>query len=163
MLRAVMAVTLATALLAVSMPAIDGARADRADASARAAAERIESAARDLQATDGAVPPGTAGARRVVTVRLPERTWTSERLQFLAVGGRPDSPVAHDRTAVAWQVPGRTLQLRNCPGIRLEHRDGDDDPLVLREPGRHRLVLRLVRVNGTRIVTVRRLGSESAS
>jgi hypothetical protein len=160
MLRVVVAVALATAILAVSLPAIDAAGRDRTSATVTDEVDALETAVRDLQHSDGAVPQGTSGARRVVTVRLPDRGWASARLAYLAVGGRPGaSCVDRTETALAWQVVDGPVQTRRLPGVQLEHADGDgdDDPLVLREPGKHRLVLTLVERAGDRTVRVQRL------
>lgn len=165
MLRVVVAVALATAMLAVSLPAIDGASADRTSVIVRAEVDTLETAVRDLKTGDGAVPEGISGARRVVTVRLPARGWTSTRLEYLAIGSRIDpSRAEQNETAFAWRVESGPVQTRRLPGIQIEHADGDgDDPLVLREPGPHRLALTLVEHAGNRSVVVRRLSGPDES
>lgn len=160
MLRVVLAVALATAVLAVSLPAIDTASTDRTDATIRAEVDALETAVRDLQRNDGAVPQGTNGARRVVAVRLPARGWTSARLEYLAIGGQIGGcQVDRNGTTVTWRVEGGRTGTRRLAGVAVEHAGdaGDDGPLVLREPGTHRLALALVKRAGNRTVLVRRL------
>lgn len=166
MLRVVVAVALATAVFAVSLPAIDAAGRDRTSATVTVEVDALETAIRDLQRSDSAVPYDTSGARRVVTVRLPARGWTSTRLAYLAIGSRlTESRDDRNETAVAWQVEDGSVQTRRLPGVRLEHADcdGDDEPLVLREPGEHRLALTLVERAGKRTVLVRRLAGPGES
>lgn len=159
MLRAVMAVVLATALLATSMPALDAARRDHTAGAVRAELDRFETAVADLQAREEAVPPGTAGARRVVTVSLPARSWTDAGVAYVAFGGSPRDPesVERERAEIAWQVRGGPLTKDRIPGAVVEPATGGCEPLVLRESGAHRLALSLVERGGRRVVVVRRL------
>jgi hypothetical protein len=159
MLRAVMAVVLATALLATSLPVLDAARRDHTAGTVRAQLDRIETAVADLRTREEAVPPETAGARRVVTVSLPARSWTDAGVSYLAIGGSPRESVPGDRerAEIAWQVRGGPLQERRIPGAVVEPGTRGDEPLVLREPGTHRLALSLVDRCGQRVVVVRRL------
>lgn len=151
-LRVVFAAALAVALLAVATPAIDDARRDTSAASARGDLATVERAARSLLVTDERAPG--AGPRRSVTVRLPPRSWTASGLAYLSLGGPPGGS-ATDRAArrgvAVYRVRGG--EPRRLP---LDVPLWAPDPVVLREPGRHRLVLTVERVDGRRVVVVSR-------
>lgn len=157
MLRVVVAVALATALLSVTVPALDVAKRDRGSTQIERSVERLTAAVADLRDREAAVPAGEAGARRVVTVRLPARTWSTAGVEYLAIGGRPDGSSGH--AAAAWRVAGGHERARQVSGVRVEG-DGARSPegvLVVERPGTHRLELELVERDGRRIVVVRRL------
>lgn len=158
MLRVVLAVVLAAALLSVTLPAVETASRDTANARLAAGAERVTAAAADLHEREDVVRDGP-GARRVVTVLVPAESWWSARVDYVAVGGRPTADGA-DRTAVAWRVRGSSERTRRVPGVRVVGDGAAADgsaPLVLESPGRHRLVLELTVRDGRRTVVVRRL------
>lgn len=144
MIRVVVTVLLAVAIVAAAMPAVEHAGEDRSDAAVRVAIDDIDDAATDLARSEEAVP-GTAGARRSVTVRLPAAAVGSapvDRLELSGTDRRYTYQVAgRDARTVRGTVPVYTL---------------DGEPLVLREPGRHDLVLALVSLEGQRRVVVAR-------
>ena len=147
--RTVLAVLLATALLAVTLPPLDDARRERGATAVATDLEAVERAANDLVATDN--PTTDAGARRVVTVRLPASRWTSAGVDRITI-----TPSTADAPArVSWQVHRGRTATRRLPGLRLETATGG--PLRLRETGRHRLVLVLSGTPESPVVTVRRL------
>lgn len=154
MIRAVVSVGLATAVLAASLPAVEDARADRTGARLDVAVERIERAARELRQHEDATAPWLPGARRSLAVDLPERSWTAAGVGVLAVGARPretadartdrdqstgDTSVAgaENGTLVATRVRGEPTSIEYVP-VRI------DGQVVIREGGRHRLTLVLV-------------------
>jgi hypothetical protein len=149
-LRALLAVALAVAVLSVSVPAIDQARtataSDRAAAAAEGAVRAFHAVATDEDATRGSLP----GARRFFTVGLPERSWTVARVEWFAVGGVPDgvdpawARARGNGTVVAYRVAGgRPRRHRvSLPGVGVRTPAG---PVVFRSAGRHRVVLSLVR------------------
>jgi len=146
-IRVVVTILIAGALLAVAFPVIDHEAADRSDAEARAAIQSIDDAATDLARTEEAVP-GEVGARRSVTVDLPERGIASSAVEHLTI-----SP---DGYAYSYQVAGRSP--RTVRGRTPVH-TLDGEPLALRGDGRHELVLALVDEGGERRVVIARLGA----
>lgn len=138
--RVLLAVTIAAALLAVSLPAVETVRTDRTAATMGRTAERIEATGRSLLAADEA----EAGARRVVTVSLPSASLTAAGVERFAVGCR-------ERCAVRYRLQGGATHARRLP-IPLSTPDG---AVAFSTPGPHRLGLGLARENGRRVVTVR--------
>jgi hypothetical protein len=163
----VVAVVLTAALLAVSLPALDSTRRDHTDAAVEAEVERLEAAIRDVDAREQAVRAGSPGARRVLTIRLPVRSWTDAGVARLAIGGPPESTPSDGATGrarpdVVWQVAGGREHRRRFDGVRVAGRGTDGTgPLVLAEPGAHRLALSVADRDGRRVVVVRRLGDDS--
>lgn len=156
--RLVLAVALAVALLATSLPAVEDARTSRTDALVRDDLREVRATARHLLAHDDPVAPGTRGARRLVAVRLPASLARPTAVRLGTRAGATDALAwgrAGPRHALATRFPVRAVvdgRLR---------RDGR--PLVLREPGRHRLALGLRRVGGRPVVTVRRFKPGNAT
>lgn len=138
--RALLAVTIAAALLAASLPAIEAARTDRTAAKLDREASRVETAAADLLADDEA----DAGARRVVTVSLPPDSLSTAGVTRFAV-------ICRDSCVVQYRVAGAESRVRSLP-VPLSTPAG---AVAFSTPGTHRLVLGLVRVDGRRVVTVR--------
>jgi hypothetical protein len=163
MLRVVVAVALAVALLAVSLPALETARADRSEHRVEGEIDGLAAAIEDVHARESAVRAGSAGARRVVTLRVPAQSWTDAGIEYVAIGGRPDRSDVDDRnsTVLAWRVTGREPRERRIPDVTVAGDTvGDSGSVVIREPGVHRLSVSLTECgNGTAIV-VRRLGDE---
>ncbi len=150
MIRAVLAVAVATALVGVAMPAIEDARLEASDRLVRGELAAIERAGESLLAADETTP--SAGSRRVVTVDLPASTWRSAGVDRLAIHGieqGADTGVA----AVTYRLDGR--QRRVTLGVPLHT---DDGPLVL-DDGSHRLVLEMAERDGRRVVAIRRVGT----
>lgn len=164
MIRAVMAVVLATALLATSVPAVETARREYSDGRVDAEVLTLERAIRDVHARDVAVRDRTAGPRRVVTVRLPPRSWQSAPIEYVAIGGpKARSIPAGDAVDVTWKLAGSPAHEHRVPGVRVvgsgaNHRSSD--PLILSEPGTHRLVVSKQRAENETVVTVSRLDSD---
>lgn len=171
MLRTVLAVLLAVAILGIANPAIDDARGTRSDHLVRGELATVERTIQALDETEPAMPVGRAGARRVRTVDVPERSRTSAAVARVTVGGVPNRIAAADAErsdVLSYTRPNgsrKTIQL-NGVDLRVAHyRDeqlqveSDDAPLVLR-PGTHRLVFRPVRIDGRRVILVHRLRVE---
>jgi len=150
--RVVLAIALAAALVAVALPAVEEARESRQSALAREAAADLRASIRALVARDDPVPPGGRGARRVVTVRVPAGD------AAVRVGGR-DGP----SDAVGWRAGERGGRLPVGVDLRIAGRASSVAALVLRDPGRHRLVLALRERGGRRVVRVRRFKSREAT
>jgi len=139
--RVLLAVAIAAALLAVSLPAVETARADRTAAALDRTVERIASDASSLHADDDA----DAGARRVVPVTLPRATVTATGVDQFAIGCR-------DRCAVRYQLSNGRHATHRMPSVPLVTPAGR---VAFSKPGTHRLVLGLTRKDGRRVVTVR--------
>lgn len=149
MIRAVLAVLLASALLGATLPALDDARRERASVTVAEQTQTIERTARRLARTDD--PTGDAGARRVVTLSLPASDWTTAAVETLSIG--PASGDAGGR--IRWHVRGGSTHeaMLSVPQFRTD----DGGPLVLNGTGHHRLVLALDGRPGDPVVTIRRL------
>lgn len=140
MIRVVLAVLLTVALLAAVTPAIDEGRERRTAIHLDRAVDRIDRAARSLRAHEDPTAPGVAGARRLVSVRLPERSWT-------AVSARLWIDGEHDR--IGYRLDGRRTRRMRLRGIDLRTPDGR---IVVDGGSRRRLELSLVRDDGVGVV-----------
>lgn len=149
MLRLVTAVVLTVALMAVASPAIDDARRDAAADAVRGDLARVESVATDLLRRD------EAGARRVVTVAVPSRTWTNAGVERVVIGAAPGLTDTGRDDVVAVRLRGGPEYAFRV-GVDLQIDGSDDGTIVLRRPGRHRLSLAL-RPGG--VVTLDRLSN----
>ena len=161
MLRVVVAIVLASALLAASLPGIELAARERSEASLKAETDRLRAAIADLRHRESAVGAG-AGARRIVTVELPARSRTAAGEATLALGGVPGQARPDGRSAIdlAWRVGEGAVTTRRLPGVTVVHyRDGRvrGGSLVLEAPGPHRIALTRVERDGETLIGVRRL------
>lgn len=170
MLRAVLASALAVALLAASLPPIDQARRDQADAHVRSQLERLSTAAHELAADNDPVPVGTDGATRTVTLTVPARGWRATGIARVAIGGVPgnDATDAAGSDVLAWRLTGGPRRTLRIEGLDVHTvLDGrvapDERPLVLRASGRHVVELALVRYRGGPVVLVRRFKPEEGA
>lgn len=142
MLRTVLSVLLATALLSTALPAVEDARATRSDARVQADVAALDAALVELTSTEDAVEGG-ATARRVVTVSLPSASLTSAPVDYVAVGGSPSTNRSSraGETLVAYRVDGEPERVVR---VDVPTRTPGDGPLVLRGAGDRRLSLSLV-------------------
>lgn len=159
MLRAVLAVVLAVALVAVALPVVERARAQRSADLAEGSLARVAEQATGLAAAGEAT--GDGAARRVADVTVPAGGLVTAPVAYLAVGGVPDCGAPRDGTGgdvVAYRLDGGPTRVRHVPVDLRVRTDGrlrdDDDPLVLRQDAR--LVLSLVRTDEGRRVVVER-------
>jgi len=162
-LRVVFTVALAVAVLAVAAPAVERAGVHRSDAAVGATVERLEGAARELAASNPALPPGSDPARRTVTVSLPDGGFASASLRNFTVGPPPNGTGSGDLTAVGpaatrftWRVAGGTRHARTVDGIRI--RPATAATVRVAGGGEVRFVLELVSLDGKRVVEVSRRG-----
>jgi hypothetical protein len=158
-LRVVLAVVLAVAVLAVALPVVERARTQRSADLAEGSLARVAERATGLAATDEAT--GGGAARRVVSVTVPAGGPGTTRVAYLAVGGAPDCATPRDASGgdvVAYRLRGGPTRVRHLPVDLRVRTDGrlrdDDDPLVLRDDAR--LVLSLVGTDGGSRVVVER-------
>lgn len=144
MIRVVLAVVLTLALLATSLPAIESARIDRTERVLQDDIAGVDDAAMDLRRTDEHVDG--PGARRVVEIELPEHGWTAAGVEQVTIPGNGTPPSY--RIA---ERPGRVVGTESKL-VRPE----DREPITLRNPGRHRLLLTLSERDGERVVVIER-------
>lgn len=161
MLRVVVAVVLAAALLGVAQPAIEDGRETAAQRAVERELIAVERAITTLE-TQAAVPYGQSGARQVVELDLPERSFGSAGIEYVAIGGVPGE--GGGSNLLAYRVTDRPPDtVRLDADLRIEHSRGErswlvDEPLVLRTGGRHRLTFEPVRYDGQRVVVVQQVG-----
>jgi hypothetical protein len=158
--RVLFTVALAVAVAAVAFPAVEAVGVERADTRTGAAAERLVTAARSLAAGNDALPPERGPARDVVELDLPSGGVASASLVSLSVGP-PATDGSADRversvsgtaaTRITWRVAGGSRHVRQVAGLRIRPVSGER---WTTGGGRQRLVLRLVRRGGRRVVTV---------
>ena len=139
MIRPLLAALLATALLAVSLPAVDHAERERSAARTGATAATLAERIDRFAARNDPVAPSLPGASRVVSVGLPR-----------GVTVRIDD-------AVRWRAGGRSGEVRTDPPL-----DTPGGTLELRG-GEHRLALGHVRCPDGPVVTLRRFKSDGAA
>jgi len=149
--RVVLAVLVATALVAVSLPAVDEGRERATDRAVRGEVARMEAAAADLLATEETVPNPSNAPRRTVRISLPERSWHRAGVDGLTIRDPVDGSA---RGSVAYTVAGRS---RRAVTVAAPLRPAAGQ-LELPGGGDYRLRLRLVRVDGERRVVVDRPG-----
>lgn len=134
MIRAVIAVALAVALLGVSLPVVEEAGRTYSDTRVTNQLDRVESAAKALRARSAATRQGVT-ARRTLSLSLPERTWAHPGLARLSVPGPGDRP------AVTWRVEGGPKHSRRLLGGDVA---GPPGGLTLREGGTQKVALVLM-------------------
>lgn len=147
MIRLVLAVVLAAAILGVSLPAIDDARGDRTAARLDRTVDHFDDAALALLDNDPARDRAHA-AGRTIRIHLPDRSWTAVRVESVRIDGMDT-----DRPAVV----SYTLSGRPPMRHRIDAPIETPGPIVLREPGLHRLRADLLLRHGSPVVIVRRV------
>ncbi|MFD1644782.1 DUF7311 family protein [Haloarchaeobius litoreus] len=138
-MRVVLAVAVTLALFAVAAPAAADAReyrSDRVVATDLTTLERAGAALLDLE--DPTSNPAT-GPRRFVTLRVPGRSWTTARVDWVALGGRPGT-ANPDPHVVAYTLAGGEPRTSELPFPLVT---SDDGPLVLDGTGSYGLRLTL--------------------
>ena len=148
MIRAVLAVALAAALLGASLPAVDDARRDHTEQALGVELQRVERAAASLLRSDD--PVTGAGARRVVSVSLPAESWTDAGVERVRVSGGRNGSTG----VITWTVRTGRHGVRRLPDVPLRTPDGE--ALKLESAGMYRLVLSLERERDATVVRVRR-------
>ena len=159
-MRVLFTVALAVAVAAVAFPAIDAVGVERAETQTGAAVDRLVTAARSLAAGNDALPAERGPARALVELHLPSGGVASAPLESLTVGppamdapgsdsGEAASAIA--ATRITWRVDGGGRHVRQVAGLRIRSVSADR---FTTGGGRQRLVLRLVRREGRRVVTV---------
>lgn len=145
MLRAVLAILVIAAIVAVSQPVIQGGRQDHAATLLAGEVDGLTDAARDLVRTDEAV--AGPGARRIVTVELPKPGRFSAGANAVEIdGGQPST--------IEWVVDGGTTHRRVLEDVRF--RTAEDESLRLEGTGEQRVVLSLTGSAGDPTVRIER-------
>jgi hypothetical protein len=157
-IRVVLAVLLAAALMGASFPAVDSARETAAADAAERNADTLTDAARSIVADSDPSAPGVPGARTTVRVGFPEASFANAGLDYLAVGGHPNRTLERDTPesdVLVYKVPGRPPRIRPLPyDVRAGPAANDSTPLLLR--GDTELRLGYVRTDAGPAVTVSR-------
>lgn len=152
-LRLLLAVVIAGALVAASMPAIQAAQQTQAEHQLSTTVDELDAATSALLRHSDPVQPGVPGATRQVSVSVPQKP-ANTRLTI----GPADDPESTDRTLVRTTVPGNPSETTLLDvHIRPGGPDGTvrwNDSLTISETTD--LTLRYRRVNGTPVITVTR-------
>ena len=152
MLRLVLAVILAGALLAATAPALEDGRTASIDRRLRGELRSLRNAMRELARTNDPVAPGRRGARQVVELAVPEGA-AAAAVEYVELGGDGGS-------TLAYALAGGSRHEIRLDRVDLRTTGSDPGPLVLREGGSYRLALELVRVDGEPAVVVRVLDAD---
>ncbi|MGQ3328568.1 DUF7311 family protein [Halorubrum sp. FL23] len=143
MIRVVLTVLVAVALLAVSMPALEDARAVTTDERLEAESDRVERAIGGLASGSMSVSDPSLAARTTVTVRAPSGV-AAARIDRLALV-EPERPGDESGAALRYRIGGgRDRTVRIAPEAAAASVDVVDGPIALRTRGESRLELRLV-------------------
>ena len=138
MIRALLAVSIAAALLAASLPAVESAAADRTAAAIDRDVDRIERAGASLLAADD------PGARRIVTVSLPGGSLVETGVDSFAIS-------CELACVVRYSLRHGVSRTRRLP-FPIATPGG---PVRFGTSGAHRLRLGLAEGGGVTVVTVR--------
>jgi hypothetical protein len=145
-IRLVVGVAVAVALLSLSLPVVENARVAGSDSTVRDALDRLTAVTSTMAARNDPVPRGAPGAREPLRLRLPGAGPGRARIVRLrfAAGG-PAASVARWRVAGADGVRQRVLPDIVTP-----------EPLTLDGGGTHRLILTYEQRSRGPVVTIRR-------
>jgi hypothetical protein len=147
-IRVVLTVLVAVALLTASMPAVETARATTTADRLGAEADELERAIGDLAAGSTAVDDPAMAARATVPVRAPSG-FTAAAVERVALVEPPDRPGA---IAIAYRVDGRPRRVvRVGTGPAPVQVDLVDAPIDLRPSGVSRVRVRYVDDGGPTI------------
>lgn len=161
--RLVLAVVVAAALLGAAIPVIDDASHDRATATADRSVQSLADAVTDLRRSSDPVPVGVPGATRIVFVEVPPDgtilIGDAPKSKSVANGSEGETnrsaidgsgvDVIHAR--VAARESGRERVSVDLRAVENGEVRPDDEGLAVRDSGR--VVLRYVLVDGDPTVT----------
>ncbi|WP_224332495.1 DUF7311 family protein [Haloprofundus halobius] len=157
MIRLVVTVALAVVLTAASLPAVDAARDDRTATHLDGELVRVVDAARDLPETEDATSDESLAARRVVSVRIPERSLTNAHVDYVELDGSGGSTA---RPSLSYRLGGHEEASYRLAEPVFATPGG---PLRLSASGTHRLRLSLLERGGRPVVAVGRLDPRTTS
>lgn len=146
MIRVALAVVFAAALLGATLPAVEAGAAERTAVGVEADLDRLERAMLALYDGEAATAPDVDGAVRRLTLRLPRESWATVPVASV------DLVPANGGARLSYRLRGRERVGRHVP-VPLRASLGFD------APGRHRVVLRLVRDEGGASVAAARGGT----
>lgn len=148
--RLVLAVVVAAALLGAAVPVVEDARHDLATTTADRSVQTLADAVEDLHRSSDPVPRGVPGATRVVEVEVPaDGTITvGAATTDPAIDGPSGDVIAYRVSPNATGRESVDVDVRSVENGRVS----PDDALEIRETGR--VVLRYVLVDGEPTVTV---------
>lgn len=157
MIRVVLAIVTATAVLGTTIPVLDAVRDDVTADRLAVQGDRLERTATALAADSTAVDPDEPAARRTLTLTVPGRSLATARADPVAIGCpsavlTEDSPSSGCDAALVYGVAGEPPVVRRVRSVDVVTPNG---PLRL-SPGEHRLVLRYVERDGGPVVQVTR-------
>ena len=156
MIRVVLTVLVAVALLAAAMPALDDARVATTAERLETESDRVERAIGGLVAGSMSVSDPALAARTTVTIRAPSGI-TAARIDRLALVETERTP-RESGAALRYRIDGgRDRAVSIAPGPVAATVTVVDGPLALRTHGESRLELRLVDAGGP-VVEVARIG-----
>lgn len=151
--RLLLAVVLAGALVAASMPAIDAAQRAQADSELSRTVEEIETATSAMVRHSDPVPLDVPGATRRITVEPPSQPADAT----LTIGPAPDAS-PRNGSQVAVRIPGEPVdRTRLSPTVRPLGPDGAvdwDGSIAVTEPVELTLTYR--EVDGSPVIEVAR-------
>lgn len=150
MIRYVIAVILAVAVVGIAMSAADHGGGVRSEEAVAADVSDLDDAATSLYVDEELPPRGHPGPRRIVEFDLPSESLTTASVEHVEI-----EPVRENTTAVEFQVEGRAPQVVfvDVPTAI----DGSSDSLRLTGTGRQEVLLTLGRDgDGDRVVRVAR-------
>jgi len=155
-IRVVLTVLVAVALIAASMPALEDARAATTDERLETESDRVERAIGGLAAGSMSVSDPSLAARTTVTVRAPSGV-TAARIDRLALVEAERSE-SESVPALRYRIDGRRDRTVSIvPGATTATVAVVDGPIELRTRGESRLDLRFVD-DGDPTVEVSRIG-----
>lgn len=151
MIRTVLAVALAVAVVGVAVPVVEEGRVRAADRAVDGELAAVERAAESLLAADETTP--SAGARRTVALSLPSGSWRAADVDAFRIHGAGPGR----RGSVTYRIDGgrRTVAV-DAPLYT------PSGPVVVGD-GTVRVVLSLDDVDGRRVVVVRLAGGDDPS
>lgn len=154
MIRVVLTVLVAVALLAASMPAIETARTATSAERIGAEADRLERAIGGVVSGSAPVSDPAMAAQTTVLLRVPTG-FAAADVERIALVESPDRPSG---VAIAYRIDGRperTLRVGTGPAETAV--DLGDEPIELRPGGANRIRVKYVEDDGP-TVRIRRIG-----
>lgn len=151
MIRTILAVVLALAIVSLSVPAIDHGATVGTERGLEADLATLETQATELVEEEERPPAGDPGPQRVVTITLPAGSPTAAGVDYVAVGDSLEASTdTDDRPIVTYRLEGGPE--------RIVHVDAPiepaGEPVVLRGSGDRELRLTLESEAGERVVVV---------
>ncbi len=153
MIRTVLAVVLAVAIIGAAVPAIEQGQIDRTETTIRGDLSALDTAITSLTTTEDATQTPSLAAQRAVTVTLPSD----------GIGAAPIETVVIDADGCTYRiVDGPTDRIPFATAERVVVAPNrSTETLTLNETGRHQLIARLRQYNGSRIIEIERHDRQS--